>query len=400
MIRTLVLCDESIFIEELCLVVAQSAALKDRLSLKACGLDAEEMPSEATQAELIFVVLPAADDEEHEQRITRLSSLTTARLVVVGRTITAPVLLRFLRAGAHDFLDDTADIQTQLIDTIQRLASKGAEPTPSRHAPLITIVGATGGAGATTVATNLSAMLAKRFQSCGIVDLSFGFGDIAMHFDIEPRHTIRQLCTNFDRLDAEMLQNAITEHSSGVKLIASGIESELFEPPAVEAILRVVQLARDALPCVVADIERSSPCAIDVVKASDATVVLSGLNFPAACATHRLLEYWTACGVNPATLILAGNHARRRNELSTKEVEAICNRPVDCFIADDPQSVNVSANCGIPAVVDLPGGRLSKDVNKLFRLVMSTLDGSGAKDTRASRSTLAGLARIVNMFLL
>ena len=92
----------------------------------------------------------------------------------------------------------------------------------SSQGKTICLVGASGGAGATTIACNLAVQLASAGK-VGLIDADLSFGNVAQYFDQTPRHTIADVC-ECDSIDQVSLGAAMVETEYGVSLLARPAE--------------------------------------------------------------------------------------------------------------------------------------------------------------------------------
>ena len=72
---------------------------------------------------------------------------------------------------------------------------------------LITVMGAAGGVGTTTLATNLAVELAALAErQVSIVDLDYRFGQVATLLDVEPTYTLSDLCNSPEQLEQQVIE--------------------------------------------------------------------------------------------------------------------------------------------------------------------------------------------------
>jgi pilus assembly protein CpaE len=342
--------------------------------LNPAQISAKHLQQIAGNADITFLSLP----EDHEvalRQIKKLRHLSAGKLIVVGASPNSHDLIAILHAGADCFIDETADLFGQVRQTIDRYIADAAGDRTASHGHLVTVLGAVGGAGATLISANLSVRLAEAFESCGLIDLSGGYGDLATLFELQPRHSLSELCSNHDYLDSEMLNNAITEHDSGVKLIASGSVTNSWEFASNDATNRVIEVARETLPCVVVDLDRRVPYCLDLLEASSAVILLTELTYTAAYTTRCMLDSLRDVGSIHDHIILVANRCRRDGELGVQAVQSMCGRNIDCTISDDPLSANVSINSGEPAVLRPPCGTLTQDLCRLEKALRDHMSG-------------------------
>ena len=118
--------------------------------------------------------------------------------VVLAADLDAPDWIRAMRAGVRDIVSPAAiDEQLPAADAPgTRAPQSSGGPTCSATRPastsrVITVLSPKGGAGKTTVATNLAVALAeRRTGSTALVDLDLQFGDVSAALQLEPEHTL------------------------------------------------------------------------------------------------------------------------------------------------------------------------------------------------------------------
>src|SRR5215467_15640817 len=101
-------------------------------------------------------------------------------VIVVSPSKDPELILRAMRAGAREFVLESDHEELRLAVRSQAQAQEVAEGTGS----VISIFGATGGVGATAIATNLAGAMQRRSLRVCLVDLDLYLGDVLAFLDI------------------------------------------------------------------------------------------------------------------------------------------------------------------------------------------------------------------------
>src|SRR5262249_6717966 len=155
-----------------------------------------------------------------ENSLTVLQSLRghiTSRILAVGPAEDPKLILRALREGADQYLDE-ADLNAELQTALARFRlDTGNQAEPGK---LIALLAPSGGSGSSTMAATLAVLLAKEHKSCALFDLKLESGDLSALLDLKPTHTLDDLCANAARMDRVMFERTLVRHASGVHLLA------------------------------------------------------------------------------------------------------------------------------------------------------------------------------------
>jgi pilus assembly protein CpaE len=221
--------------------------------------------------------------------------------------------------------------------------------TPNRESRVISVIGAVGGAGATTVACYLGEALNENGGSTAIFDLDFDFGGVALAWDTRGKYTIADI-VGAGAVDDIMLENAAIKLPSGVHVIP--------RPPTIEqgheiddAVMgQILQAGRKVYHNVVLDLPRKldavTGCAI---RASDKLLIVLQLTVPAIENTKRLITVLDRHGVPLDSMEFVVNRYRKNvHNLSIAMVEEQFKRKVLGILPNNYQSVAAAFDIGRP----------------------------------------------------
>lgn len=238
------------------------------------------------------------------------------------------------------------------------LAASGGEGPP--RARLVTVFSAKGGAGKTTLSTNLAAALADggRREVC-LVDLDLAFGDVAIALQLFPAHTLSDAVPMMDSLDEAAVSALLTPHSPGLTTLVAPVEPGAAESIPAPLVGRVLRVLKQMFEYVVVD---TPPAFTDHVLAafdeSDYVALLATLDIPALKNLKLTLETLDLLNYPRERWRVVLNRADSKVGLALSEVEKTLRVPIAAQIPSS-RSVPASINRGVPIVLDEPNHPVS-----------------------------------------
>jgi DNA-binding response OmpR family regulator len=155
-----------------------------------------------------------------------------------------------LEAGADDYLGKPFEFP-ELLARVQALLRRSRGWTVpealATRGHIVTLVGAKGGVGATTIAANLGVALARRGVSTLLAELTTWGGNAAALLGLPSRRRLDRIPLNHPEiLTSTMIENTLLEHPSGLKLLAGRMTDaspidEAAAGPLVEAVRRCAE---------------------------------------------------------------------------------------------------------------------------------------------------------------
>jgi len=318
--------------------------------------------------DLIFVAF-TPDTDPALAILEELRKRTHAKLIAVGSANDPRKILQVIHAGPDDYLDQDNDLESQVAVLLERLSS--SMENRSGDGTLITVMSSNGGAGCSMLATNLAFALAKHCERCCLCDLDLRRGDLAALLNLKPRHSLIDVCSNVQKLDRKMFENSLLEHAGGVHLLASTASLDDVQQVTSDAVEKIMQFARQSFPWVVVDLEdyfhREQ---FRVLQLSDVIFLTFRFDFSSLRNARRTIDYLEKMGLDREKIQLVVNQHGRAKELSTDQAESALRMKVSHYIPDDPKTVILSFNRGVPALLDDPRSKVSKAITKLAETLL------------------------------
>ncbi len=142
-------------------------------------------------------------------------------IIVYSATKELDIIRKAMMAGARDFLAKPIKPETLRQSVLAALESEekrklrqlGQIPGAATAGTIITVFGAKGGIGKSTISTNVAVSLAGQERaSVVIVDLDNGFGDIAGMLDVRPERTLFDMVRDLDMIERDDIERYVVKH--------------------------------------------------------------------------------------------------------------------------------------------------------------------------------------------
>ncbi len=315
----------------------------------------------------LLVVALAPDLERGLRALSCLARSAPGKVLAVGPTSDAKVVLRALRGGADDYVD-SGDLEAELESAISRRA-EAARPTaePGR---LVVVLSPNGGSGSSTLSANLAASLAREHKAVGLLDMKLEAGDLAPLLDLKPTFTLADLCHNAARLDRVMFERSLVKHDSGVSLLAAPQHLADVARVRPEGVAQAVLLARATFPHVIADLDHSfREEQLVVLRQADAVLLVFRLDFTSLRNVRRTLEYLDLLEIAPDKVLLVVNRHGQAQEVASGKAEEALGRKISHYIPEDSKSINRANNHGVPVVIEAPTAKVSRSIAQLAAMI-------------------------------
>jgi pilus assembly protein CpaE len=369
--RTLIVGDNDV-------MVAKARTIVARSGLECRSPDVVPLQSAADSASGVrsaLIVLIMSGDPQRAMEVLRdIHTIAESTIVAVGPASDPQFILRALREGAHEYLDER-ELESQLQATLVRIKVK--KTSASDRGRVIGVLGACGGCGSSTLAANLAVALAKRHERAMLIDMRLTSGDQTVLLDLKPVHTLVDLCRNVERMDQGLLQRSLVCHSSGVHLLAAPRTLPELAHVSPQAVRQVLRLARTQFPVVVADLDRSyGREQTAVILQTDVILLVLRLDMSSLRNGKRLLDHLNGLGIPAGAIKVVVNRYGQPKEISPRRAEQALG--VDLFyqVPNDPKRMNLSTNNGIPVILARPWSRVARRLTGLAQAV-SDLETAG-----------------------
>jgi pilus assembly protein CpaE len=303
-------------------------------------------------------------------------------------------LRRAMLAGAREFLVKpcSGDDLIRSIRHVYRLESSkralaAAQPAPgtallhgkvtelgeSNTGKVITIVSPKGGVGRTTVAANLAVALKLSTQKkVALMDASLYFGDVGVFLNLLSNKTICDIVEHIDDLDADLLNDIMVTHSSGVKVLLAPPQPEMAELVTAEHVRRILMQMAASFDYVVVDTWPSfAEAVLTTMDLADDILLVMTLEMTAIRDVRLYLDVVDKLNYPAEKVKLILNRAGSVGGIKVEAVEETLRHKVSIGLANDGPAMLMAVNQGVPLVISAREHPFSRDIYRLTKLVAS-----------------------------
>jgi pilus assembly protein CpaE len=279
---------------------------------------------------------------------------------VMSQVMDANLLMEAMHLGVKEFIPLPIP-EAKFAAAVERVAQVHGM---GKRARVISFVPTIGGCGATTVACNVAAALSKTAKTV-LVDLDLMRGGAANYFDIRPRYTIADVMETADKVDKQLLDNALTVHSGcGLSILARPDLPEDTARVNQPGLHRLLGLLSRVFDYVVIDSMMSiAPLYHTVLQASDINVIVMQLNVPSAKNAERFVAALRRMGCESSKVKLVANrYVKKGWDIEPEEVERALGFSLSYMIPNDFKNAIAAINFGEPVVLRSPKSEMSQSL--------------------------------------
>lgn len=202
----------------------------------------------------VIIVELDSNPEYALELVENICGNSSVTVMVYSEQVFPEMLVRCMRAGAREFLTQPITASTiaeaMVRASVRRPASRPAKKSTGK---MLIFVGAKGGSGVTTVASNFAVSLAQESgRSTVLIDLNHPFGNAALDLGLTPQYSTSNALTNFHRLDSNYLSTLLVKHRSGLSVLAAP-DKYSNGPISEEAVEKLLSVTRNDFDYVVVD---------------------------------------------------------------------------------------------------------------------------------------------------
>lgn len=354
------------------LLAVNDPRLADHIAGLVAESDELEITSSVREPQELRSVLPRHDVDAvvlHDRRgsvplieVTRELTVTQPDLgiVLVVAEGSAELLRSGMQAGARDVISEPIgleQLETSVLAAVawthalRQRAARDAGGELLGVGRVVTVVGAKGGVGTTTVAVHL-ALAARELgtPSVCLVEYDLQAGDLRAFLDFPYRRSVVDLAAVAEELTTRHLQESLYTHPSGVRVLLGPQEGEHAEgvtAAAARNILTAIR-TREDLTIVDAGSMLTDASAI-AAEMADTALVVTTPDVISLRGAVRLCALWERLKIEPPEIAVLLNRSSRKLEVQPELARRVVPAPLlQTTVPADFFSLESAVNTGIP----------------------------------------------------
>jgi pilus assembly protein CpaE len=308
-----------------------------------------------------------------------LNAMPETPVIVYSASREIETARRAMLAGARDFLAMPAsaeEVGRSIVAVLEseekrQMRLRGQTATWGPQGSVITVFGAKGGIGKTTVAVNLAAALVQETgQSIVLVDGDNGFGDVCGMLDMQPERSVIDLARDLSKVTRDELPKYLMQHSSGLNVLAAPSQTMAWRSIKADDFRKIIELLSKSHDIVVIDtVGILNDLTLAALQASSLVLWVVTTEFASVRDSLRALEALRSASYPEDRVRIVTNDLAARDGVRATTIEEVLGHEVFWQIPFD-QNVRRDSQIGEPAVLKHPSAAGARNLTDLARTVV------------------------------
>lgn len=284
---------------------------------------------------------------------------------------------RVILSGARAFLifpykpDHLVNTIRRVVEQMERSQSfnppKEALQAAEKPKNTFTVFSPKGGAGTTSVATNLAISLQKHIkEDVLIIDGKHLFGHVSLCLNLRTGNSITDLITHAGTLDARLIKQVVVRHVSGVYVLPSPNSITEAQGIRPEDLYKVVQALQSVFPNIVVDGGNNlNDNTVTYMDLSDRILLVLNPDLASLRDVRQFIEVTKSLAYPVQKTLLILNLIGRKADVKREEIEEILKMKIFGRIPADENMALSCLNEGVPIILKNPRHPISKAYDEI-----------------------------------
>ena len=290
-------------------------------------------------------------------------------IFLVTEVFDPDTLLRALRAGAQEVLRRPLD-RGALREAVERVTRQQAKKSGSGGSRgVITVFSNKGGAGVSTIATNLAISLKRMTgREVALADLDVHSGDAAFMLGLSPTRSLGDVLAAA-KIDSASVQDAIIKHDSGLHVLSQPELLDQVDGITASQVTSVLDILSSTYDLVVVDAPHVfNDMTLEIFDRSSTILLVCEPSIPSVRAARRSLEIFHKLNFMGGERVrLVVNRRSDHSAIALPQIEETLGLPLFGSVTNDYAAVSMAINVGKPLCGGHGDSRAGRDIAALSR---------------------------------
>jgi pilus assembly protein CpaE len=265
-------------------------------------------------------------------------------IVILSSADSESLALQMIQEGAEDYLVKSSCDAESLARAVRRAVVRrkshaAVAPASTARSRVVSVLGAKGGTGTTTIACTLAAELrSQTSQKVLIADLDSSAGLVSFLTGVECQYSIRDAISNLQRLDTALWESIVAQNPDGLEVICAPNPGQ--EEIENDRLREVLDFARPLYAWTVIDLGRLNHKSVSLLGADGEVLVVTAATIPALYNAKRAVETLLAAAIDADRIRLIVNHIGGKNEVPGEDLQNMFGVPVYASVPSDPSELH------------------------------------------------------------
>ncbi|MEP1143055.1 MAG: AAA family ATPase [Henriciella sp.] len=312
------------------------------------GLEAAIAYLQENQTPNLLILESSAANATMVAQIDELASHCDegVQVMVIGNTNDIGLYRQLMTRGVSEYLVPPV-APVQIVRSISQLFADPEAPFVGKS---VSVIGAKGGVGASTIAHNLAWSLAESSAvNTALIDLDLSFGTTALDFNHENQQTVADALLAPERVDDAVVSKLLAKVTDRLSLFtAPATVAQIMDIPA-ESYSAIIDTVRRVMPYVVLDMPHAwNQWTYQTLLASDEVILVCQPDLASLRNGKNIIDELKAQRPNdaPPKLVVNMMGVPKRPEIPPKDFAAAIDVEPSIVLPFDPQLFGTASNNG------------------------------------------------------
>jgi len=335
-----------------------------------------------------FLVVDLTDSADPRADMQALADVCDESTIVlaIGALNDVSLYRDLIHAGVHDYLVKPLadDLVRAAFGSVQEILNAPEEEeieiTPGEGQNIV-FVGIKGGAGASSLASNIAWLEALDGKPTALLDLDLFFGTSAMQFDLEPGRGLIDALENPARVDGLFLERAVVKPHEKLAVLCAEAPLGSIPAPAEGALSHLVDAMAENFHTVVVDVPRQMLALhSEILNSATDVVLVTDYSLTAARDCIRVKAHINKAAPNARVHLVADRIGQTPAEVDEKDFENSVEQAVGAKVPYDAKAALSAMQKGRIISDAAPSSKLTSAYRDVATMLKPEGENSEQKD--------------------